>query len=194
MRHTPPPPLDIAALIPDFAPLSRVTVRLHPRRGESPIAASKMGGPIVWPRDEAWPICDQHQSPFVAVLQLRTEDIPELACPKGANLFQLLWCPNDHEEGPPLYAPAAQVFWRDRHDIRHILDVFPSPVLHDMERQYCPSPCVLHPERVVEYPAAFEPRGESSRFVEEIRVLTGSFAGHRISRRIRCAGAAGALS
>ena len=42
--------------------------------------------------------------PYVLVLQLRRDDMPELGFPDGADLFQLLWCPASHADE---YAPAS---------------------------------------------------------------------------------------
>jgi hypothetical protein len=102
MRRTPKPVIDIAEVIPEMARLARTTVRLHPRRGVSARDASKMGSPIVWPSDEPWPVCSEHHSALVPVLQLRRQDVPEFAFRGDTDLFQLLWCPNDHETLEPL--------------------------------------------------------------------------------------------
>ncbi|HXY33388.1 MAG TPA: DUF1963 domain-containing protein [Planctomycetaceae bacterium] len=155
-RHTPAPPVDIAAVIPGFAALSRTTVRLHPRRGESPIDAAKMGGLILWPSEESWPTCNEHGSALIPVLQLTAEDVPEVGFPSGADLFQLLWCPKLHEKLRPLYAPAARAFWRKRNAIQQHLSVIPLPVRDRETDDLWPAACILDPERVVEYPALFE--------------------------------------
>jgi hypothetical protein len=84
---------------------------------------------------------------YVPVLQLRREDLPELPFPDGSDLFQLLWCPNDH---PPLYAPICRTFWRRRAAIPEPLPAPPAP--GDAAPGYVPRPCRLYPERVVEYP------------------------------------------
>jgi hypothetical protein len=98
-RTTQPPCLDVVGLLPELAGRVRTTVRLHPRRGpgpEPPRDGSKMGGTFYWRRDRAWPVCDEHRSALVGVLQLRKEEFPELGFPDRKNLFQLLWCPQDH--------------------------------------------------------------------------------------------------
>jgi hypothetical protein len=156
IRHTPAPILDIAAEIPGFGALARTTVRLHPRRGKSSIDASKMGGSIVWPADETWPTCEEHDSALVPVLQLTADDIPELGFPPGTDLFQLLWCPIRHERLQPLDGPAARAFWRKRAEVRKRLVAIPSPVVDRKSDEYWPAPCILSPERIVEYPALFQ--------------------------------------
>jgi hypothetical protein len=56
-RTTPPPPLDITSVFPELAAFARQTVRLHPRRGQPGPRDSSMGGPLLWPAGEAWPVC-----------------------------------------------------------------------------------------------------------------------------------------
>ena len=91
---------------------------------------------------------------MITVLQLTAEDVPELGFPQGKDLFQLLWCPNDHQALQPIYAPASRVFWRKRSQIKECLGEPPPPT--SAEEHYCPAPCVVYPERVTEYPDAFE--------------------------------------
>ncbi|MGA5449732.1 hypothetical protein ACPCVO_24090 [Streptomyces umbrinus] len=61
-RTTPPRPLDATALFPELAPLARTAVRLHPRAGTPTAADSSIGGPLLWPADEPWPTCPDHNS------------------------------------------------------------------------------------------------------------------------------------
>ncbi|MEV7027305.1 hypothetical protein [Kitasatospora sp. NPDC093558] len=56
-RTTPPRPADVAAAFPELRPLARETVRLHPRRGEPTVHDSSVGGPLLWPAAEPWPVC-----------------------------------------------------------------------------------------------------------------------------------------
>ncbi len=160
VRTTPAPRIDIAAAIPAFAALAKQTVRLHPRSGsEPPMNASKLGGRFLWSQDESWPICTEpkgereesfsppHEHMYVPVLQLRRDEFPELAFPDGTNLFQLLWCPNNHELS---HSPVRKVFWRAEIEITDPLERMPHPT--PVEEEYLPRPCQLHPERVTEYP------------------------------------------
>ncbi|MER6401178.1 hypothetical protein ABT263_34830 [Kitasatospora sp. NPDC001603] len=57
VRVTPPRRVDIAAVFPELVPLARQTVRLHPRLGEPTVHDSSVGGPLLWPADEPWPVC-----------------------------------------------------------------------------------------------------------------------------------------
>ncbi|MDG9716976.1 hypothetical protein [Streptomyces sp. DH24] len=63
-RTTPPRPLDVTAPFPELAPLARTTVRLHPRAGDPTAADSSVGGPLLWPADEPWPVCPDHGEPW----------------------------------------------------------------------------------------------------------------------------------
>lgn len=79
------PSFDISAKL---AP--KETVVLHPRRIEAfiPVAESKIGGHIYWPRDEAWPKCSTHTDrALIAVMQLKKSDVPSLRFPPGKNFF-----------------------------------------------------------------------------------------------------------
>lgn len=58
-RTTPPRPVDIAALFPEIAPLARTATRLHPRPGSPGVHDSSVGGPLLWPSDEPWPVCEE---------------------------------------------------------------------------------------------------------------------------------------
>jgi hypothetical protein len=51
--------VDIAALFPEIAPLARTATRLHPRPGSPGVHDSSVGGPLLWPSDEPWPVCDK---------------------------------------------------------------------------------------------------------------------------------------
>jgi hypothetical protein len=86
----------------------------------------------------------------VPVLQIRSQDIPEILFPPGTDLLQVLWCPNDHEECG--FGPAVNVFWRGAAKLT------PFPVLklqiNSANKGYVPRQCRLQPETVLEYPSA----------------------------------------
>lgn len=160
---TPPPPVNIAKFAPELIPLAKTTVRLNPRPGSAAPDASKIGGLFLWPKDEAWPRCKKHKSAFVTALQLRKEDFPEVKFQPGTDLMQLLWCPNDHKAG---FCPDVQIFWRKRNAVTNPVDVHPDPTLEFKFFDYVPSPCLLYPERIIEYPDPYEdvPGGWQERF------------------------------
>ena len=152
MRTTPKPSVDIAQLFPELAPLAKETVRLHPRRGPEPgIAESKVGGTFLWPADEPWPVCPEHNDFYVTVIQIRAEEVPEVGFPDGKNLFQLLWCPEYHDE---TYTTQSKIFWRNTEEIQN-------PLINEFrpksyEEHSIPTVCYFSPEKVLEYPSAYD--------------------------------------
>ncbi|MEU8437462.1 hypothetical protein AB0F18_32090 [Streptomyces sp. NPDC029216] len=56
-RTTPPRPLDVEALFPELAAHRGTTTRLHPRPGTPDVSQSSVGGPVLWPAHEPWPVC-----------------------------------------------------------------------------------------------------------------------------------------
>ncbi|MFI6921948.1 DUF1963 domain-containing protein [Nonomuraea spiralis] len=159
---TPSAPFDVAAVFPELAGQRRTTVRLHPRPGKPAITDSSMGGPLLWPADEAWPACPDPLShdpsegrdplPLVPVMQLSARDVPELPFPDGTDTLQVLWCPLDHE---PYFQPHAIVRWRKAEEIGSLLIKAPEPD-PDSDDSHLPTACVLSPERVEEYPDGWE--------------------------------------
>ncbi|WP_431682421.1 DUF1963 domain-containing protein [Kitasatospora sp. KL5] len=158
-RTTPPRPVDVEALFPEVVPYRRDAVRLHPRPGDPGVRDSSMGGPLLWPAEEPWPYCEDHhpatayapprdaELPLVPVLQLFAADVPELPFPPGTDLLQVVWCPFDHEQG---HVPRPEVYWRDS----SACDAERTPPRPSGAKDdYLPRPCVLHPERVVDYPS-----------------------------------------
>jgi hypothetical protein len=86
---------------------------------------------------------------MVPVAQLYARDILNLHPPEGCDLLQVLWCPFDHpEEG----MPKAKLIWRSSSTVSAVLSSPPQPVAVQLD-DYVPKPCVIHPERVIEYPA-----------------------------------------
>ncbi len=56
-RTTPPRPVDVTAYFPELGQHSLTATRLHPRPGAPTAADSSVGGPLLWPADEPWPLC-----------------------------------------------------------------------------------------------------------------------------------------
>lgn len=199
-RTTPPRPLDVEALFPEVADLRRDAVRLHPRIGAPGARDSSLGGPLLWPRSEPWPHCDDDHPrtalsppttdaiPLVPVLQLFAADIPELPFPPGTDLLHVLWCPFDHDAG---YVPRPELFWRAAATCDVPPTEPPRPV--GASDYYLPNPCVLHPERVTDYPSWDLPEdlfdGLRERF-EELEEETGwSYESHlSVSKGIKVGG------
>jgi hypothetical protein len=61
-RTTPRRPLDVEALFPELAAYRGTTTRLHPRPGVPEAADSSVGGPLLWPANEPWPVCTEPHS------------------------------------------------------------------------------------------------------------------------------------
>lgn len=85
---------------------------------------------------------------LLAVAQLHARDVPDLHCPDGTDLLQVLWCPYNH---PDEELPAVTLRWRRAAEVTDVLAAPPEPEL--VADDYLPNPCVLHPEQVTEYPA-----------------------------------------
>ncbi|CAM5523272.1 hypothetical protein SAVIM338S_03980 [Streptomyces avidinii] len=157
---TPPRPVAVEELFPELAPLRREAVRLHPRAGDPTRHDSSVGGPLLWPADEPWPVCDEehwevesdvrHEAavPCVPVAQVFRADAPAVPYSPGTDLLQVLWCPFDHED----CAPLPLVRWRDSAAVGAAL---PAPPPHPgAPREHVPRPCAVRPEVVTEYPDA----------------------------------------
>ncbi|OAI48079.1 hypothetical protein AYO44_01365 [Planctomycetaceae bacterium SCGC AG-212-F19] len=130
-RTTPPPCADVLSVLPELAQQQKTTVRLHPRpvgEGTSlPADASKLGGDFLWPRDEPWPTCPQHQIPFAGILQLRQADFPELPFKPGSDLLQVLWCPQTGHRRRS--SPEPVLYWRTQAGTSPPLSPIPQPRL-----------------------------------------------------------------
>ncbi|GLW54839.1 hypothetical protein [Kitasatospora phosalacinea] len=213
-RTTPPRRTDVTAAFPELAPLARQTVRLHPRLGAPTVHDSSVGGPLLWPAGEPWPVCHgphpeddlppvspadvrlrrelqrvggagwsttedwrtaleaTHQghpwsgepNALLPVAQLYARDIPGLPRPEGADLFQVLWCPLNHE---PQWMPATRVVWRSSAEAGELLAEAPQPVDVSHYGDYVPEPCVLHPEVVTEYQSPLELEDDLRERIED---------------------------
>jgi hypothetical protein len=105
----------------------------------------------------------------VGILQLTATDVPELGFRPGSNLFQLLWCPLDHE---PNFMPSPLIHWRGTDEIKAVLPSIPSVVLSEEQTNnvggwFVPEACELHPERVVEFPPHQELSAAAQRRLAE---------------------------
>lgn len=56
-RTTPPRPVDLAEEFAALRSCAGTATRLHPRPGAPTAADSSIGGPLLWPSDEPWPVC-----------------------------------------------------------------------------------------------------------------------------------------
>jgi hypothetical protein len=67
-RTTAPRPFDIAEVFPELREHRGTATRLHPRTGTPTIADSSIGGPLLWPADEPWPMCTDGDAHDIEVL------------------------------------------------------------------------------------------------------------------------------
>jgi hypothetical protein len=90
---------------------------------------------------------------MVPVIQLHAADIPEIRFPDGTDLLQILWCPFNHPDVPGMHehyrGPAPKVIWRAAGSLTETITP-PDEVTEDGGCVL--EPCVVHPERITEYP------------------------------------------
>lgn len=141
---------------------------------------SSVGGPLLWLVDEAWPVCTQmHQDlgsglpgssrvPLVPVVQAFRADLPSgvVSFPEGTDVLQVLWCPFNHEFPA---SPWPVVFWHDSAAARAVLPAPPTDPA--AARRHVPAPCVVHPERVTEYPSWDLPEDLADEWQDDFRRL-----------------------
>lgn len=132
MRTTPPRPFDMEKSFPVLADWRRTATRLHPRPGDPGVRDSSIGGPLLWPADEPWPVCtagdhyDDPSSTVGHVLRQRLVDATRsLARARGEDTAALdeQWqtMMDDGKRigqdldpaGPFRYIPVAQLYARD---------------------------------------------------------------------------------
>ena len=161
-RTTPPPRKNVLDVLPELIAQTVITVRLHPRRGSTALADSKLEGLFLWPKDESWPTCAVGHPDWlkntwavepgvgvtlVPVLQLRADEFPEIEFYPGMDLLQVLWCPQDHHD---VSVAKPFIFWRNTAHINETLESIPTFV--NADERYIPQECYLLPERVQEFP------------------------------------------
>lgn len=170
---TRPSPVDIESLYPELARFRKTTVRLHPRKKSNlPADSSKIGG-VFFSNDPAdWPFCKAHETNHIGILQLTKDDVPELGFPDGCDIFQLTFCPFDHDD---VYCPDVSGRWLSRSDdhVQHP----GNPSFKRPEYDYIPNECTIHPERVADYPHIDELPEELRRRIESDRRLVSPVKG-----------------
>jgi hypothetical protein len=159
-RTTRPPITDVAEHFPEIAGLRKPALRLFPRPElVMGINESKLGGAVIWPHGEEWPLCSKHHVPYVPLIQILKSDIPSLGFKPGTDLFQVIWCPHTHEEFD--YLPAHYIYLRSTADLPGPFADIPEPRLNDEfvytdAGEYVPTQCRFYPEPIVEYPVIEE--------------------------------------
>ncbi|MFJ5218828.1 hypothetical protein ACIP98_29435 [Streptomyces sp. NPDC088354] len=122
-RTTPPRPVDVSVEFPELAGSARTAVRLHPVPGAPTVHDSSVGGPLLWPADEEWPVFESPGPPFMPVTTLA--DIRELRTlltlpePTPAQRLAVTRLMDGYDaeditsSGPMPLIPVAQLYARD---------------------------------------------------------------------------------
>lgn len=155
-------PVALEDIDPRIGGLARQAARLHPRPGSPTVLESSVGGPMLWPADEPWPLCPGDHAfdqdgpdplPLIAGVQVYLRDAPSLPHPPGVDLLQMMWCPtlgieaDDHTADGHL-----QVFWRASSDVKTVLVDPPASPRERVWTEIVPARCVVNPEQITEYP------------------------------------------
>ncbi|MFI0357548.1 hypothetical protein [Actinomadura sp. 9N407] len=153
-RTTPPRPVDIAAVFPEIKELARITTRLHPRAGAPGVKDSSVGGPLLWPADEPWPVCTKshYMDGILERLDIERRRRLILAASRGrrftpeeqAEIIRLGEIPVSPPEEPFTLLAVAQLYCRDIPDLvappgMDMLQVLWCPFDHDGDGMYCPA-------------------------------------------------------
>ncbi|MFI8391303.1 hypothetical protein [Streptomyces sp. NPDC085540] len=181
-RPLAPIPFDVEAVFPELTGSAREVTLLYPRAGRPGPGDSSLGGPLLWPADEPWPMCAEpdHYKPLsppvgpepvamVPVVQLYARDVPGLVFPAGTDLLQILWCPLVHEQAP--YAAAPRLHWRSAATTAAGAVVGEPPRPHTVEEEFLPRPCTVSPTPTVEYPNWDMPEGLGDLLGERFEAL-----------------------
>ncbi|THV40765.1 hypothetical protein [Glycomyces buryatensis] len=180
MRHTDSAhPRDIAVHLPELAAYAKSAVRLRPRPGTTTVHESSIGGPLLWPADESWPVCELEHDDCAdePVDHVRAErryladrdrrkaageeldwDAERLRMKELRSEHSLDGRPEYDPEAPPPLVALAQLYyrdvpglpWADRYDLLQVL--------------WCPRD---HPEADAPYCPAFQLRWRSGETIGE---------------------------
>ncbi|MGW7311438.1 hypothetical protein ACWGI1_38560 [Streptomyces sp. NPDC054835] len=181
-RPLAPFPFDVEAVFPELTGTAREVTLLYPRAGHPGAGDSSIGGPLLWPADEPWPMCAEpdHYKPLsapvgpdpvamVPVVQLYARDVPGLVFPDGADVLQILWCPLVHEDEQ--YAANPSLHWHSTALTVATAAAGEPPRPHTAEGDYLPRPCTVSPTPAVEYPNWDLPAGLSELLEERFEAL-----------------------
>lgn len=142
-RTTPARPVSVEAVFPELAPYRARTTRLHPRPGRPGMHDSHVGGPMLWPDSEQWPLCHEphhHETEGYAPEEIRGARAAGVWPPSRP------WPPAGTPglDGPVPFVGLAQFFRRDipglvcRPDGADLVQLFRCPFTHGpyLERRY----------------------------------------------------------
>ncbi|MFI2739517.1 hypothetical protein [Streptomyces sp. NPDC018711] len=142
-RTTPARPVSVEAVFPELASYRGRTTRLHPRPGRPGMRDSHVGGPMLWPYGEPWPVCHEPHRP-------ETEGYApaEIRSARAAGVWPRsrpwLDAGAPGEDGPVPFVGLAQFFRRDipglaaGPDGADLVQLFRCPFTHGphLERRY----------------------------------------------------------
>ncbi|MEW1635917.1 hypothetical protein AB0469_17785 [Streptomyces sp. NPDC093801] len=142
-RTTPARPVLVEAVFPELAAHRGRTTRLHPRPGRPGTHESHVGGPVLWPADEPWPLCREPHRPETEgyepdeIRSARAEGVRPRSRPWPAS-------GTPGEDGPAPFMGLAQIFRRDvpalasGPDGADLVQIFRCPFTHGphLERRY----------------------------------------------------------
>ncbi|MER7669549.1 DUF1963 domain-containing protein [Kitasatospora sp. NPDC096128] len=202
MTDPAPDPADLVAAVPGLARYLRPATLLHPYAAppdadlpdtdlpDATAPGSRIGGPARWPAGRPWPHCTARHpeeedgfprgepglpapaTALVPLARIRAQDAPHLPWPAAADLLQVLWCPNDHDDIQGeryYYGPAVELHWQRAAELA---PATPPAPRHSAE-PYLPQPCALRPEQVLDLPDRDELPGEIARAVAEFAERQG---------------------
>ncbi|MFF7725894.1 hypothetical protein [Streptomyces sp. NPDC008001] len=143
-RTTPARPVAVETVFPELVPYRARTTRLHPRPGRPGMHDSHVGGPMLWPEGEPWPLCHephQRETEGYAPEEIRS------ARAAGVRPTSRPWplAGSAEEDCPVPFAGLAQFFRRDIPGLTcgpggaDLVQFFRCPFTHGpgLERRYC---------------------------------------------------------
>jgi hypothetical protein len=166
VRTTPPRPVNVLDDFPELGPMARTALRLHPRVGSPTVTDNSVGGPLLWPSDEPWPVCQKPHPPgwkyepaspaairlhrrlfqqgrdrggYPNASFLSEEDQAQLSAAADADARR------DHDDPTPMI-PILQLYLRDAHGVvsapggADLLQILWCPFDH--EPQYLPAAAI----------------------------------------------------
>ncbi|MFE2597798.1 hypothetical protein ACFXCZ_15060 [Streptomyces sp. NPDC059396] len=142
-RTTPARPVSVEAVFPELAAHRGRTTRLHPRPGRPGMRDSHVGGPMLWPDCEPWPVCHE---PHRRETEGYVPDEIRRARAAGERPRSRPWpgTGTPGEDGPVPFVGLAQFFRRDipglaaGPDGADLVQFFRCPFTHGpyLERRY----------------------------------------------------------
>ncbi|WP_409125439.1 hypothetical protein [Streptomyces caniscabiei] len=124
-------------------------------------------------------------------MQVLRRDAPGDWWPQGADVFQLLWCPNPHWDPPAPHAdgsPVVEIRWRRAADLPQEPFLAPAPVRQEEEDYgFSPRPCLLAPVPLTDFPYPGELPDDVADDVERlVEETSGEDGGDVITRVAGC--------